>query len=113
MKRSIFLLIAAVGSLGFGLLMFFAPGASAALLGLELTPATASLLNGMGGLIIGTGTMNLLFYGINQPATVKALLLTNIVTHLFGIAADVLGYLMVRLWPLRLLLLNLPTSLSA
>ncbi len=91
MKRSTFLLICAIGSLGFGTLMFFLPAQASGLLGLELTPAVGSLLHGMGGLIIGTGVMNFLFRNLDENRTVRALLLTNIITHLFGLGADIWG----------------------
>jgi len=73
MKCPIFFLIAAIGSFGFGAMMFFAPSKGAQLLGLAITPELASLLRGMGGLIIGRGTMNLLFRNSMDPASIKAL----------------------------------------
>lgn len=93
MKRSIFLLISALGSFGFGAMMFFVPAFASHLLGLELTPAITSLLRGMGGLIIGTGAMNFSLRNIVHEETIKALLWTNIITHLFGLSADIWGIL--------------------
>jgi len=53
MKRSAFLFIAAILSFVFGAMMFFIPALAAELLGIAVTPETASVLRGMGGLIIG------------------------------------------------------------
>ena len=71
--------------------MFFLPSFATYLLGIDYTKGTAALLRGMGGLIIGTGTMNLLFRNSMNGVTVRALLLTNIITHLFGLSADIWG----------------------
>ncbi|MEO6837937.1 MAG: hypothetical protein ABI185_06090 [Ginsengibacter sp.] len=58
MKRSIFLLITAVGSFAFGAMMFFIPNFAASFLDIAITPQTISVLRGMGGLIIGSGAIN-------------------------------------------------------
>ena len=71
--------------------MFFMPARGSSLLGLGLTPAVASLLHGMGGPIIGTGAMNFLFRKMTDTVAVKALLLTNVIIHLFGLGADIWG----------------------
>jgi hypothetical protein len=91
MKRSTFLLISGIAAFLFGAMMFFLPGMAAQLLGIAPTPAVASVLRGMGGLIIGSGVINFLVRNYNDTETLKAVLLTNIVTHLFGLLADLLG----------------------
>ena len=93
MKRSTFLLLAALGSLGFGALMFFAPVMGSGLLGLDPTPGTLSVLRGLGGLIIGSGALNVLAYRSVDAATLRIVLLTNIITHAFGLLADAWGVL--------------------
>lgn len=84
---------AAILSFVFGAMMFFAPAIGARIIGLAATPETESVLRGLGGLIIGSGTINLLFRNQNDIHAVKALLITNIITHLLGILADVRGVL--------------------
>lgn len=93
MKRSAFLLIAAILSFVFGAMMFFIPALAAKLLGIAATPETASVLRGMGGLIIGSGTINFLVRNFTDIPTLKAVLLTNIITHLLGLTADIWGIL--------------------
>ncbi|HTB52777.1 MAG TPA: hypothetical protein VK718_08375 [Ferruginibacter sp.] len=102
MKRSTFLLITALLSFAFGAMMFFLPAAAANFLGIATSPATTSVLRGMGGLIIGTGTMNFLIYNNNNPATIMMVLLTNIITHILGISADVLGIMSGALLPIKM-----------
>ncbi|MGI8952936.1 MAG: hypothetical protein ACR2FN_15295 [Chitinophagaceae bacterium] len=89
MKRSTFLLISAILSFAFGAMMFFIPAFAATLLGMSFTPETAALLHGMGGLIIGSGAINFFLRNQNNTDAIKGLLLTNIITHLLGISADV------------------------
>lgn len=91
MKRSTFFLISAILSFVFGAMMFFLPAIAAKFLDIPLSDATASVLRGMGGLIIGSGTINFLVRNIHDNRTLKAVLLTNIITHLFGISADIWG----------------------
>ena len=91
MSRSLFFLIAAIGAFGFGGLMFFAPAAAAHLLGIEMSAAKGSVIHGMGGLIIGTATMNLLARKLQDAAALHTVLIANIVTHAFGLAADFWG----------------------
>ncbi len=91
MSRSLFFLLAAIGAAGFGGLMFFAPASAAGLLGIESGTATFSVLRGMGGLIIGTATMNFLARTLRDSAALRAILITNIATHAFGLAADIWG----------------------
>ncbi len=91
MKRSTFMLIVAILAFVFGAMMFFIPSLAAQSLGLAFTPYTSSLLRGMGGLIIGSGMINLLTRNSKDAATLKAVLLTNIITHIFGLFADAWG----------------------
>lgn len=91
MKRATFLFVAAILSFVFGVIMFFAPVTGAEMIGLSATLETQSVLRGLGGLIIGSGTINLLLRNQNDTSVLRSLLLTNIVTHLLGILADVWG----------------------
>ncbi len=93
MKRSNFLLVSAILSFTFGVMMFFVPALGAKLLNIAPTPGTTSVLRGLGGLIIGSGAINFLLRNQNDIATLKALLLANIITHLLGISADLWGVL--------------------
>ena len=91
MKRPTFLLITAILSFAFGAMMFFVPNFTAGFLAIAATPQTISVLRGMGGLIIGSGAINYFLRDQLQPDIVKSLLITNIVTHLLGLSADVWG----------------------
>lgn len=91
MKRSNFLLISALLSFVFGTMLFFIPQIGAKAFGMTFTPQIGALLRGMGGLIIGSAAINFLLRYIVEPAALKALFLTNIITHIFGIAADFWG----------------------
>ena len=91
MKRSQFLLVTALLSFMFGFLLFFGPAAPARMWGIPHDPLTVSLLRGLGGLIIGFGMINFLLRGQADARVYKAVLWTNIITNLFGLAADLLG----------------------
>jgi hypothetical protein len=91
MKRSIFLLISAILAFAFGSMMFLLPGLAAKSLGLASLPETSSVLRGMGGLIIGSGMINFFLRDSNDSATLGAILLTNVITHLLGLSADIWG----------------------
>lgn len=91
MKRSLFLLIAALGSLVFGAMMFFLPTVAAGFLGIDTALPTISVVRGMGGLIIGSGAINYFLRNEYNVQVLKGLLLTNIITHLFGLSADIWG----------------------
>jgi hypothetical protein len=91
MKRSNFLLTAAVLSFVFGAMMFLAPATGAKIIGLAATAETGSVLRGLGGLIIGSGAINLLLRNQTDINALRGLLLANIITHLLGISADVWG----------------------
>jgi hypothetical protein len=93
MKRSSFLLITAILSFAFGAMMFFVPGFAAGFLDIATTPQTISVLRGMGGLIIGSGAINYFLRNQNNTDINKSLLLTNIITHLLGLSADIWGIL--------------------
>lgn len=91
MKRSTFLLISSILSFAFGILMFLLPGLAAKSLGIVSTPEATSLLRGMGGLIIGSGAVIFLLRNNKDTGTLKVLLITNIITHLLGLSADIWG----------------------
>lgn len=91
MKRSTFLLITAVGSFAFGAMMFFIPSFAGSFLDIAITPQTISVSRGMGGLIIGSGAINYFLRNQNNLKVLKALLLTNMITHLLGLSADIWG----------------------
>jgi hypothetical protein len=91
MKLSVFLIISAIGSFAFGAMMFFMPGFAAQLLGLDFTQQSGSLLQGMGGLIIGLSTINLLARNFTDYNALRAVLLSNIITNILGLSVDLLG----------------------
>ena|SRR5450631_27616 len=91
MKRSVFLLITAVGSFAFGTMMFLNPDFAAEFLGIDITAQTISVLRGMGGLIIGSGAINYFLRNQTNIQFIQGLLLTNIITHLLGLSADIWG----------------------
>lgn len=91
MKRSTFLFITAILSFVFGAMMFFAPSFAADFLDLKTNLQVISILRGLGGLIIGSGAINLLLHKQENLNAIKGLLVANILTHLFGLLADVWG----------------------
>lgn len=91
MKRSSFLFISAILTLVFGALMFFIPTFATESLDIICSPETGSVLRGMGGLIIGSGTINLILRDSENNDSLRALLLANIITHSFGLLANVWG----------------------
>jgi uncharacterized membrane protein len=91
MKRSSFLFISAILTLVFGALLFFIPTLSTQSLDMICSPETGSALRSMGGLIIGSGTINLFLRNSENNHSLKALLLANIITHSFGLLANVWG----------------------
>jgi hypothetical protein len=91
MKLSLFLIISAIGSFAFGAMMFFIPGFAAQLLGLDFTQQSGSLLQGMGGLIIGLSTINFFARNFTDYDALQAVLLTNIITNVLGLSVDLLG----------------------
>jgi uncharacterized membrane protein len=91
MKRSSFLFISAILTLVFGALLFFIPTLSTQSLDMIYSPETGSVLRSMGGLIIGSGTINLFLRDSDNHPSLKALLLANIITHTFGLLANVWG----------------------
>lgn len=93
MKRSTFLLVTAILSFVFGGMMFLIPSFAARFLAITAAPQTVSVLRGLGGLIIGSGTINFLLRKQTNTAALKSLLLANIVTHVLGLSADVWGVL--------------------
>ncbi|MDF2431258.1 MAG: hypothetical protein JWP44_889 [Mucilaginibacter sp.] len=93
MKASVFLTISAIGSVAFGAVMFLMPGLAAGGLGIALTPQTGSLLQGMGGLIIGLGAINFLARHFTEFRMLRVILITNVLTHTLGLLADVFGVL--------------------
>jgi hypothetical protein len=88
MKSSVFLSIAALLSFVFGFMMFFLPRMAGESLGLVSGAETLSLLRGMGGLIVGGGTINRLLRNQTDRVSLKALFLTNVVTRALGLGAD-------------------------
>lgn len=91
MNCSAFLLITALASFAFGAMMFFAPNFAAGFLDISTTPQTVSVLRGMCGLIIGSRAVNYLLRNQNNRDVLIGLLLTNIITHLLGLSADIRG----------------------
>ncbi len=91
MKRSVFLLVTALASFAFGAMMFFIPNFTTNFLGITTTLQTVSVLRGMGGLIIGSGAINYFLRNQNGTEVLKGLLLTNMITHLLGLSADIWG----------------------
>ncbi len=88
MKRPIFLLITALASFVFGAVMFFSPASAASALGLEQAASTIAVLRGAAALIIGHGAINYYLRNHHNSEVMRGLLLTNIITHLFGLGAD-------------------------
>ena len=91
MKQQTFLLITAIASFAFGIMMFFAPNFAAGFLDIATTPQTISVLRGLGGLIIGSAAINYFLRNQDNVSVIKSLLLTNIITHLLGLSADLWG----------------------
>lgn len=91
MKRSLFLTISGILSFVFGAMMFFVPALAAQSLGINVTADTTSLLRGMGGLIIGFGTVSFLARNNNDKASLTIILTANVITHALGLSVDILG----------------------
>ncbi|MFC0518233.1 hypothetical protein ACFFGT_28725 [Mucilaginibacter angelicae] len=91
MRLSIFFIISAILSFVFGAMMFVIPSIAAQSLGIGFTPGTGSLLQGMGGLIIGFGTISFLSRNFTDPAIVRAVLITSVITNALGLLVDILG----------------------
>jgi hypothetical protein len=72
-------------------MIFFIPMFAANLLGMDATPQTLSVLRGMGGLIIGSGAINYFLRNQDNSDILKGLLITNIITNLLGLSADIWG----------------------
>lgn len=91
MKRSVFLRITALLSFVFGAMLFFVPAFAAQIIGIAFSPETGSVLCGMGGLILGSGLINLMLRNSIDTHTLKALLWTNIIINVLGTIADLRG----------------------
>ncbi len=91
MKRSVFFLIAAITAGLFGAMMFFVPDKAAEGFGLHATPETQILFRALGGMILASGCMNFLVRHHEDNITLKAVLLTNVITHLLSMIADMWG----------------------
>ncbi|HNP97670.1 MAG TPA: hypothetical protein PKK99_01370 [Bacteroidia bacterium] len=88
MKRSIFFLISALLAGLFGVMMLLTPSRAAEGFGMNSTPETAILFRALGAMILSTGLMNFLVRNHPDNVTLKAVLLTNIITHALSIVAD-------------------------
>jgi xanthosine utilization system XapX-like protein len=91
MTSTLFFRLAAIGSFFYGGILFFLAATGAALLGIDPAPASLALLHGLGGLIIGSATMNWLAGTMRDMSARRAVLIVNLVTHFFGLAADAWG----------------------
>ena len=91
MKRSLFLLITALLSFAFGAMMFFAPAFAAGFLDMAASPQMLSVMRGLGGLIIGSGTINYFLRNQDNAVVLRGFLLANIITHALGLLADIWG----------------------
>ena len=92
MKLKSFLTITSILSFVFGACMFFVPATALQSLGISSSLQTISVTRGMGGLIIGFASINFMLRNCNDNDVLKHLLLANIITHAFGLTADVWGF---------------------
>lgn len=91
MKRSLFFAIAGIGSLGFGVVMYLFPEFISAVFGMQSSTETSSLYKGLAGLIIGSGVLNFLVKDEHDSVVLKKVLIANMISHFFGITADIYG----------------------
>jgi len=91
MKRSTFFLIAAILGALFGVLMFFLPTKAAEGFGVGAVPETITMFRALGAFILALGLMNFLVRNHEDTVTLKAVLLTNIVSHALDMVAGLWG----------------------
>ncbi|MEP7197407.1 MAG: hypothetical protein ABI851_12875 [Saprospiraceae bacterium] len=88
MKRSIFFLIAAIIAVLFGGMMFISPSKASEGFGMVSSADTNILFRALGAMILSTGIMNFLVRNHTDNLTLKAVLLTNVITHALSMTAD-------------------------
>ena len=92
MKRSTFLLIAAILAFLFAALMLATPQAAADGVGMAATPETSLLFRSIGGMLLSVGLLNLMVRNHGDSNTLRAVLIFNIVLNFMGMVSDVPGF---------------------
>lgn len=92
MKRSAFLLVAALIPTIFGSLMMFAPELMLYNLTVEITPGLRAVTQWVGFGVFSLGIINFLSRSDNGSTALKAVMVGNIFFHTLGICFDVYDY---------------------
>ena len=99
MKRSVFMVIAGVMAIFFGLTMVFNPGQMLDMVAIDTNLSTRVVLQWMGCPLIAIGIMNILARNDGGSLGLRAIMIGNILLHFLGAGIDVFdfanGYLKV------------------
>jgi hypothetical protein len=88
MRRSLFLLIAAIVGLLFGGMMFFTPGLAAEGFGISSIPETLMFFRAMGESILAMGVLAFLVRNDNDSKALKSIFIFFIIYHGLGLLND-------------------------
>lgn len=88
MKRSVFLIIAGILPILFGLTMIFNGNQMLGIVSIETNLSTRVVLQWMGCPLMALGVMNLLARNDAGSPALRALMIGNILVHVFGAAVD-------------------------
>jgi uncharacterized membrane protein len=91
MKRSTFLLIAAIIAALFGSMMLFVPYKAAEGFGMDSTLQTQLLLRSLGGMVLCSGILNFLVRNQKDSQALKAILIFNVAFHTLSMLNDLYG----------------------
>ncbi len=91
MKRSIFFLITSIIGALLGAMMLFTPAKAAESFGLETSPAINMMFGIIGGMLLGVAFLNFMVRNHGDSATLKTVLMTNIVLHAISICTDLVS----------------------
>src|SRR5258708_7024578 len=92
MKRSVFLMIAGVLPIIFGLIMVFNPGKMLEMVSSETNLSTRLVLQWMSCPLFAIGIMNLVSRNDEGSKALRAIMIGNIAAHVLGIGVDIYQY---------------------
>jgi hypothetical protein len=91
MKRSTYFLLSGILGLLFGAMMLLAPDKASQGFGFMPLPSIFLMFRSMGSLVIGAGALNLMVREHKDAPTLKSVLMFNMITHVLGMAMDLLA----------------------
>ncbi len=91
MHRRLFFLWSGLIALAMGIVLLVSPTLAAQLFGVTPSTATDLLFRAMGATIVSTGVLNLLVRLHADSASLRAVLIFNIVSQVLNIAVDLFG----------------------